>query len=170
MEHSILIVDDDESVLKVLKETLKNDKYKIHTAESGKIGLKVLEEEGENIHMIITDQKMPKMTGLEFLKKTFFKYPYVIKIILTGYKDVSVLIDAINTGKLYKFILKPWDTLDFKNTIKRGLELYDLEKERRRLAAELMVKDKEVEKIVEELKCVRKRLNAIENKRRENIK
>ena len=167
MKHAILIVDDDVDVLNVLRETLKEDGYKIFTAESGMQGLKILDEEGDNIHMIITDQKMPKMTGMEFLKKTFYKYPYPVKIILTGYKDISVVIDAINTGKIYKFILKPWDTYEFKNTIKRGLELYEIEKERRNLAAELEVKNKETEKILEELKGLRKKLADLENRTKE---
>lgn len=164
MEHAILIVDDDVDVLNILRVTLKEDGYKTFTAESGTQGLNILEEEGDNIHLIITDQKMPKMTGMEFLKKTFYKYPYVIKIILTGYKDISVVVDAINTGKIYKFILKPWDTYEFKNTVKRALELYEIEKERRNLAAALEVKNKETEKILEELKGLRKKLADLENK------
>jgi len=161
MEHSILIVDDDLDVLSVLKDTLETD-YNVYTASSGSEALEILENEGEKIYLIITDQKMPGMTGMEFLKKTFYTYPDIVKIILTAYKDVSVLIDAINTGKIYKFILKPWDIYELRNTVKRGIELYELEKERKKLAAELMEKNKESSRILDELKNVRKRLFEME--------
>lgn len=133
--HSILLVDDDKRILGSLKRLFVDEGYSIYTAQSGKEGLKVLEK--AEIHLIISDQKMPGMNGIEFLETAVGNYPDVIPIILTGQAELSDAIRAINNGCVYKFIQKPWNNEDLKITVRRALEQYDLIMKNRDLTTEL---------------------------------
>lgn len=144
-KQSILIVDDEVNILKTLRRVLKDDKYVIFTAQSAEEGLKLLEK--EKIDLIISDQKMPGMEGLEFLEKTIENYPDIIRIILSGHADVHDAIRAINNGCVYKFIVKPWNNEELKITVKRALEQRELVMRNRFLTMELKVRDKVFEEI-----------------------
>jgi len=138
--HSILIVDDEINILNALKRGFDSEEYVIYTAQSGEEGLGILEK--ENIDLIISDQKMPGMNGIEFLERTVEKYPDVIRIILTGYADLDDAIRAINSGCIYKFIQKPWNNEDLKVTVRRALEQLVLIMENRNLTMGLKKMDK----------------------------
>lgn len=151
----ILLVDDEENVLKSLLRIFKGIKYDIYTAFSGAEGIKMIKN--RNFHLIISDYRMPEMNGVEFLKKARDISPDTIRIILTGNADIETAISAINEGNVYKFLLKPWDTETLKIDIKRSLEYYDLIMHRRALNVELKKKNeqledmnKNLEKLVEE--------------------
>lgn len=122
--HTVLFVDDEKNILNSLKRLLRKQDYRLLTAMSGEEGLKILAE--NDVHLVITDLRMPKMTGIEFLSRLRVDYPDVIRIILTGYTDVDTLIESINKGHIYKFFLKPWDDQDLKMEIRKALEQYDL--------------------------------------------
>lgn len=122
-EHRILVVDDEPANLRLLQRVLGDD-YRTFAASSGAEALKILQ--GEEISLIITDQRMPHMSGVELLERSLDVRPHAIKILLTGYTDVEALIDAINQGHIYKYIPKPWDADDLRLTVKRALESYDL--------------------------------------------
>ncbi len=139
-EHSILIVDDEKNILNALRRLLNEEGYQIYTALSGEGGLEILKR--EKIDLIISDQKMPGMEGLEFLEKTVDNYPDVIRIILTGHAELNDAIRAINEGCVYKFIMKPWNDEELKITIRRALEQYDLIMQNRDLTMELKRRDK----------------------------
>ena len=128
-KRTILIVDDEEHNLSTLKDALI-DQYDVLTATDGQDALELLQREvnPERVHLIISDQRMPNMTGVEFLKNSIAIIPKTIRIILTGFTDVEAVMDSINQAQIYKFILKPFDRQDIHLTIKRGLELFDLEK------------------------------------------
>lgn len=134
VKRTILIVDDEEHNLKTLKDTLI-DHYHILTASDGQKALELLQKEADphRIHLIISDQRMPRMTGVEFLQHSIEIVPRSIRIILTGYTDVDAIIDSINQARIFKFILKPFDKQDILLTIRRGLELYDLEEKNHKL-------------------------------------
>jgi response regulator RpfG family c-di-GMP phosphodiesterase len=116
--HTILYVDDDQENLRTFRRLFRKQ-YNILLAESGEEGLQLLQEHSP-IPVIITDQRMPEMTGIEFLEKTKEISPNSIRIIITGFTDVQALIDAINTGRVYRYITKPWDEQELYVTLKRA--------------------------------------------------
>lgn len=134
MTYNILVVDDEVSNLKLLKRTFRKD-YNVFMAAGGEEGLEILRN--NKIDLIITDQRMPGMSGVDFLEKTIEEYPDTIRLIITGYTDADALIKAINTGRVYRYIKKPWDPEELKNTVKRALESYQLNIDNQRLTMEL---------------------------------
>jgi DNA-binding NtrC family response regulator len=127
-KHTILIVDDEELVIEFIKRTLAKDDYNILTALSGKEGLAKLKN--HEVSMVVSDYKMPGMNGLEFLEKVKNAYPGILTIMLTINTDIEIAVKAINNAGVYKFIIKPWDDIDFRITIKRALESLQVVKER----------------------------------------
>jgi len=118
---SILYVDDEENNLFSFKATFRI-KYQVTTALSGDEALKILET--KPVHIIITDQRMPEMTGVEFLEKVLIKYPDPMRILLTGYADMGAVVDAVNKGKIFHYLAKPWNEEELDITIKRAYEKY----------------------------------------------
>lgn len=120
----LLYVDDEVNNLTAFKATFRRE-YKISTAKSGKEALEVLESE-EPFQIIITDQRMPEMTGIQFLQKAKEKYPDPIRILLTGYSDLNAVVDAINKGEVYRYLTKPWDPDTIRQTVDKAYEVFDL--------------------------------------------
>ncbi len=127
-QRTILIVDDEENILKAIQRTLRKESYKIFTAPGGQEGLKLLEM--RDFDLVISDQNMPGMDGVTFLQKVKTEQPQTLTIMLTGAKEIHVAMQAINEAGVYKFIMKPWDDNDLKVTIRRALESLDLVRER----------------------------------------
>jgi len=127
-EHTILIVDDEAVNLRILSRLLERE-YNILTACDGLEALNLLEnyQKREEIHLIISDQRMPKMTGVELLEKTISFMPQCRRIILTGFSDMEAIVDAINRGEICKFIHKPFDRHNLIVTVQLALEAYDME-------------------------------------------
>lgn len=117
----VLYIDDEENNLLAFKASFRRQ-YEIYTANSAAEGLKILEN--LSVEVIIADQKMPGMTGVEFFKSIAHSYPDPIRILLTGYTDISALADAINHGDIYRYITKPWNDLELHNSIKNAYEAY----------------------------------------------
>jgi len=124
----MLVVDDEPDNLDLLYRTFRRD-FQVLKAESGIRALEVLAQEGE-VAVIISDQRMPEMKGTEFLSRTVPKFPDTMRIILTGFTDVEDLVEAINSGQVYKYITKPWDPNELKAVVQRAAETYDLLKQR----------------------------------------
>lgn len=137
-EHTILIVDDEPENLTNLRGILERE-FNILMATNGQeaIDLVTNDPNPERIHLIISDQRMPELTGVEFLEKTIAIIPQAIRIILTAFADIDSIIDAINKGGIYKFILKPFDRHDLILTVRRALESYVLEQKNVQLMDEL---------------------------------
>jgi len=133
-KYELLFVDDEPANLQKLHRTFLNG-YVTHTAQSGVDALRILET--ADIDAIVTDQRMPGMTGLELLNLAREMRPGVVSIVLTGFAEVDDLIDAINTGKVNKYITKPWSPDDLRIAIRDALEKRDLARENERLSAEL---------------------------------
>ncbi|GMQ88310.1 MAG: hypothetical protein BMS9Abin08_1546 [Gammaproteobacteria bacterium] len=124
MERTLLLVDDEPNILKALRRLLHNDGYRILTAGSGREGLALLED--NDVNVIISDQRMPHMTGVEFLTKVKDLYPQTVRIVLSAYSDFSVFTDAINHGSIYKFFTKPWDDELMRTNIQEAFQRSEL--------------------------------------------
>jgi len=133
MTYKILIVDDEPANLRTL-ERLFSDQYEVITAASGIEALELLV--AHDIALILSDQRMPGMTGIEFLMKAAALRGQTVRIILTGYTDVETLVEAVNSGVVYKYITKPWSNNDLRQNVLRGLEYYETRKTRSRLEQE----------------------------------
>ena len=138
-QRTILIVDDEEMILKAIKRTLRSEDYDIFTATGGEEGLKLLEM--REFDLIMSDQHMPGMDGVTFLQKVKAEQPQTLTIMLTGAKEIQVAMQAINDAGVYKFILKPWEDDDLKITIRRALESLDLVRERDALRERVKSRD-----------------------------
>jgi two-component system probable response regulator PhcQ len=128
----ILIVDDEENILNSLKRLFHKEPYQILTAINGEEGLKILDD--HQVDLIISDLKMPQMNGIEFLKRAKEKNPVPLRIVLTGHADMKSIMDAIDQGEIYRFLLKPWDDEELKMTIRQALDYYYLWQKTRLLA------------------------------------
>ena len=147
--HKILYIDDDAENLRTFKRLFRKE-YDILLAESGEEGLRILQEHAP-IPIIITDQRMPEMTGIEFLDQSIQISPESIRMILTGFTDVQALIDAINTGRVYRYITKPWDEQELYVTLKRAIESYELKRRNLQLLEDLQRKHEELEQSYRQL-------------------
>ena len=118
---TVLYVDDEENNLFSFKATFRI-KYNVLTAISGDEALKILET--KKVHIIITDQRMPEMTGVEFLERVLEKYADPMRILLTGYADMGAVVDAVNKGKIFHYLAKPWNEEELDLTINRAYDKY----------------------------------------------
>ncbi|NET61907.1 MAG: response regulator [Symploca sp. SIO2E6] len=124
----ILVVDDEPDNLDLLYRTFRRN-FQVFRAESGAEALSVLAKQGE-VAVIISDQRMPQMKGTEFLSQTVPQFPDTVRIILTGFTDVEDLVDAINSGQVYKYITKPWEATNLIEVVRDATETYELLKQR----------------------------------------
>ena len=124
----LMVVDDEADNLDLLYRTFRRD-FDVFKADSGFKALQILDEQGE-MAVIISDQRMPRMNGTEFLSRTVERFPDTIRILLTGYTDVEDLVGAINSGQVFKYITKPWSPRDLKNTVLQASETYRVVKQR----------------------------------------
>ena len=115
--HTILCVDDEVDNVEAL-ERLFRKKYNVLKATSGKEALTLIKD--QPVSLIISDQRMPQMTGVQFLEKSLKTHPDTMRILLTGYTDIDSVIAAINSGQVYRYINKPWDPIDLGKTVDYG--------------------------------------------------
>ncbi len=139
---NILYVDDEVNNLVSFKATFRL-KYKVLTAASGSDALEVLAK--NDIDIVITDQRMPNMTGVEFLEQVMALKPDLMRILLTGYTDVGALIDAVNKGKIFHYLSKPWSEEELDSTIQRAYTVYKQNKETKELNGELSTSNEQLE-------------------------
>ena len=141
-KFSILYVDDEEHNLISFEATFRKE-YKVHTAISAEDGIAIMRE--NNVKLVITDQRMPDMTGIQFLEKIAPEYPDTIRMILTGFSDIGVIIEAINSGWVFRYITKPWDENELRMTIENAKQLFGLQLSNRELMKSLQQKVEEQE-------------------------
>lgn len=139
---SILYVDDEVNNLVTFKANFRRD-YKIFTSENANDALKILRENA--IQVIITDQRMPGKTGVEFLQDVIKEFPDPIRILLTGYSDIEVVIDSINKGQVFRYMTKPFNDLELKMTIDNAMEVFNLRKENKELMQKLIQANEQLE-------------------------
>jgi len=134
MPFGVLYIDDEINNLNSFKAAFRRD-FEIYTAQSAREGRRILDT--SEIGVIITDQRMPGMTGIEFLESILTIYPDTIRILLTGFSDMNAVMDAINRGQVYKYLVKPWQNDELKLYIQNALEIYHLRRENKELARKL---------------------------------
>lgn len=146
-KYEVLYVDDEEVNLRGFKANFRKY-FKVHTSISPTEAIGILKE--NDIQVVITDQRMPEMTGTEFLEKILPDYPDVVKIILTGFTDIAAIQDGINRCGIYKYITKPWDFDEMKATLDKAFAIYQESKEGEEQVKELQESNEELEKKVAE--------------------
>ncbi len=135
-KRTVLFVDDEEKILSSLKRGLLDEPYDTLFANSGQQAIEILEQ--KKVHVLVTDMRMPEMLGIELLRIVKEKYPDIIRIVLSGFTQVTTLLTAINQGEIYKYITKPWNLEEeFKPAIRQAVEYYNLNNERDKTTAEV---------------------------------
>jgi signal transduction histidine kinase len=148
-KHTILVVDDEPDLVRSLEGLLRLE-FRVLAATSAAEALDILRR--EEVHVLLTDQRMPGMSGVELLRQARGEYPEAIRLLFTGYADINAVIDAINQGSVYRYITKPWAPGELEAVVRQAAEQYDLLVERKRLLAELKAKNQELEKANRELR------------------
>ncbi len=146
-QFNILYVDDEEINLNVFEATF-DDRFNIFTATSGDEGLEILKEQA--VEVIIVDQRMPGMSGVDFLKRVIPDHPEPIRLILTGYSDIDVIIEAVNDCGIFRYLTKPWQESEMIQVLEQGLEVYSLRRDNKKLINELKMANEGLEVKVDE--------------------
>jgi response regulator RpfG family c-di-GMP phosphodiesterase len=139
---NILYVDDEVHNLNAFRASFRRV-FNVFTAESAKDAMGILEK--QTMHVIISDQRMPFTTGVEFLQSIIPIYPEPIRILLTGYADMSAVVDAINKGQVYLYLTKPWQEDELRQNIERAYEIFSLREQNKTLTDQLLVVNEQLE-------------------------
>jgi CheY-like chemotaxis protein len=145
----ILVVDDEEAILETMSFTFEDD-YEVYTSTDPRRALDLLETKGP-FAVVLTDQRMPDMSGVEFVTEVRRRHPTTVRMILTGFSDMDAIIQAINDGHVYAYITKPWEPDQLKQVMKRAVEHYKLAVENERLVADLQRANRFLEAVIDEL-------------------
>jgi CheY-like chemotaxis protein len=158
-QPTLLLVDDEPSILSSLKRLLRGDGYRILTAHSGQQGLDVLA--AHPVDVIVSDQRMPGMTGVEFLRTVRQSYPDTVRIVLSGFTELQTVTDAVNAGAIYKFLTKPWDDAQLRSHVQEAFSYGAMANENRLLTLQVHTAN-------QKLAAVNRRLESVlERQRRE---
>ena len=141
-KHTLLVVDDEPDLVQSVQDLLRFE-YRVLGATRATEGLKMLER--EKVDIVMTDQRMPEMTGVEFLKTLRENYPDTTRLLFTAYADIEAVTDAINQGNVYRYISKPWEPHELRDVLRQAVEHHDLLAERKRLLLELQEKNRQLE-------------------------
>jgi signal transduction histidine kinase len=141
-KHCLLVVDDEPDLVHSVQDLLRFD-YRVLGATRAVDGLKIMEQ--EQVHIVMTDQRMPEMTGVEFLKRLRESHPEVIRLLFTAYADIKAVTDAINQGSVYRYITKPFEPQELQAVLHQAVERYELAADRKKLLAELQEKNLQLE-------------------------
>ncbi len=147
--HKILIVDDESDILDSLQWSFEMD-YEVVTAGNGREGLEVLRREPD-VAVIIADQRMPEMNGAKFLAEAMGLVPKSMRIMLTGYTDMDALVDAVNSGQIYRYIAKPWEPEELMMEVRRAIQNYEMAAELDRNYGEILRLNAELEEARQKL-------------------
>ncbi|MCF7802865.1 MAG: response regulator [Candidatus Marinimicrobia bacterium] len=146
--NTILFVDDEPIIRKIVRSLLKKQPYTVLLAESGEEGLKILKD--KSVVLVISDYKMEGMDGIEFLSLVEKKYPDIIRMMVTGFANVNVMTDAINQGRIFKILQKPWDRNEFLDAVHGAFELSRSQNEQKNMERKYISHAREMEQRVRE--------------------
>jgi DNA-binding response OmpR family regulator len=171
-DHTVLFVDDDESIVQAFADLLRHEDFNVATASKAEAGFDLLR--AQSISLAIVDESMPEILGEDFLDEAATLSPHTIRILLTSSTDEAEAISALGAGKINRYLSKPWDDQQLKMTIREALQRFDLEEQNRQLASELQQKNDELEglnaelerKIEERTGLLRERLKELESRDR----
>jgi len=141
-DYSLLLVDDEPNILSSLRRLLRREGYQLHLASNGQEAMDILAQ--QHVDVIISDGRMPGMSGTELLKKVKAQHPDTIRMILSGYTDVAELAEALNEGEVFRFVLKPWNDEELKLTVRHALEHHRLARENQRLIEKIKSQNEEL--------------------------
>ena len=130
-EHAVLFVDDEGNILKALQRLLRNEPWEVLTASRGSEALEILDRTPAQV--VVSDQRMPEMSGVDLLQAIRDRQPNVVRMMLTGYTQMDVAVEAINRGEIYRLITKPWNDEELKATLRQAFDHFDLREEIKRL-------------------------------------
>ncbi|MBU0468164.1 MAG: response regulator [Candidatus Omnitrophica bacterium] len=148
----VVVLDDEQNILESLERLFFKEDFGVFTTTDHKEAMKMLEK--EKIKLVMSDQRMPDITGVEFLKQVKEKYPDVMRILITGHTDIQSAEDAINFGGVYRFINKPWNSDELKGAVRQAIKHYDLVIENRNLFDSTKIKNEELEILNRKLKSM----------------
>lgn len=151
-QPTLLLVDDEPSIVSSLKRLLRGDGYRILTANSGSAGLQILAE--HTVDVIVSDQRMPEMTGVEFLRTVRQLYPDTVRIVLSGFTELQTVTDAVNAGAIYKFLTKPWDDEQLRVHIQEAVAYGAMANENRLLTLEVRTANQKLAAVNRQLESV----------------
>jgi len=146
-EKTVLFVDDEVYILNCIRRLLRDEGYRLLTAKSGKEGLIGLEK--QPAQLVISDQRMPGMTGIEFLQAVRELYPDTVRVMLSGYVDVAMIVDSINKGEIYRFLGKPWNDVELRTSIRQCLAHYDILQQNRSMMEQIRRQNEELRRLNE---------------------
>src|SRR5271166_6109535 len=141
-KHCLLVVDDEPDLVHSVQDLLRFE-YRVLGATRAMEGLEIMKR--EQVHVVMSDQRMPEMTGTEFLRRLRESYPDTVRLLFTAYADIKAVIDSINQGSVYRYITKPWEPQELQAVLRQAVEHYDLLAERKQLVAELKEKNRQLE-------------------------
>jgi response regulator RpfG family c-di-GMP phosphodiesterase len=148
-KHTILFIDDESNILRAVKRVFHGDQYKLVLADDGHKALAYMRE--NKVHVVVSDMKMPKMSGADFLQQVAENYPETYRIVLSGYADVETTLSAVNQGKVHRFMQKPWDNDDLLGAVNQGIERFKLFAQRDALQLKLTKQNKQLKEINQSL-------------------
>jgi response regulator RpfG family c-di-GMP phosphodiesterase len=141
-EINVLYIDDEPNNVASFRASFRRS-FTVFTADSAEEARKIVNE--NNIHVILSDQRMPKETGIDFFQSIIPNHPDPIRILITGYTDINAVIDAINLGQVYKYLSKPWNDEEVKTCIINAFEVFDLRTKNKELTRKLMIANEKLE-------------------------
>jgi len=130
-QHTVLFVDDEVNILKALQRLLRSEDMNVLSASRGQEALELLEKTSAQV--VISDQRMPEMSGVDLLSQVRERWPDIVRMMLTGYTEIDVAVEAINRGEIYRLITKPWNDDELRATIRQAFDHADLKAEIKRL-------------------------------------
>ncbi len=149
-KHTLLVVDDEPNVVDSVHDLLRRE-FKVLRAKNAEEGFKLMQE--NEVHIIMTDQRMPKVTGVEMLSKIRLGHPRAVRMLFTGYSDLDSIISAINQGHIFKFLKKPWQPAELEDSVREAADEYD----------RLIDQAEEMSRLRVELQHLRDRLQLLED-------
>lgn len=151
-EVNLLVLDDEENILSALKRLFREESYDIATTTSAKQAMEIIGK--EKIKVVVSDQRMPEISGVDFLRNLKERFPGIVRILLTGYTDFATVEEAINLSEAYRFITKPWNANELKAVVRQAIEHFDLIEENRNLFEATKAKKEELEVANRKLKAM----------------
>ena len=165
-EHTVLFVDDEVNILKALQRLLRQEDMNILTASRASEALKLIET--APVQVVVSDQRMPEMSGVDLLAAVRERHPDIVRIMLTGYTEINMAVDAINRGEIYRLITKPWNDEELRTAIRQALDHADLKNEIRRLNQVTREQNFKLQDMNRNLECkVRDRTKQVADKHQE---
>lgn len=164
---TILCVDDEPNILSALRRTLTSFGYRVITADSGQQGLKLLQDDPAEV--VISDMRMPGMDGVSFLEYVSVRWPDSTRVLLTGYSSLEATVDAVNRGRVFSYISKPWEDDELHVTVQQALNHFRVTEENRRLADQVRSQQKEIgeqQREIDRLKRLHPQLMQVERDER----